>query len=147
MKKGTKIILGIIIACAVIFFGSAIVAGIYQGIKGNGSTIVKEEQQTITDIKEEKVMNGTGDKEIGKRGIATYDKDKTTEEEIVKFYNEHIKDSGYNYYTLIDKNNNSYGIEFISSGEFGEIGKIDDTRVISQKEKSFTIKDNKIVWD
>ena len=144
MKK--KILIGVIIVI-ILFVGSAAITGIYQGITGKGDTTVKEKNQTITDIKEEKVMNGTGDKEIGKRGIATYDKDKTTEEEIVKFYNEHIKNSGYNYYTLIDKNDKSYGMVFISSGGFGEIGIIDNTRVVSKKEKSFTIKDNKIVLD
>lgn len=144
MKK--KILIGVIVVI-ILFVGSAAITGIYQGVTGKGDTTIKEKSQTITDIKEEKVMNGTGDKEIGKRGIATYDKDKTTEEEIVKFYNEHIKNSGYNYYTLIDKSDNNYGMIFISCGEFGEIGIIDDTGVISQKEKSFIIKDNKIIWD
>ena len=66
----------------------------------------------ITNIKEEKIMNGTGDKEIGKCGVATFDKDKITEESFVKFYNEKIKDSGYNYYTLINKNDKSKGMVF-----------------------------------
>lgn len=39
MKKGTKIILGIIIVFAVLFFGSAIIAGIYQGVTGTGQTV------------------------------------------------------------------------------------------------------------
>ena len=91
----------------------------------------KESYDGISNIKEEKVMNGTGDTQIGKCGTAVFDKDKITEESLVKFYNEKIKDSGYNYYTLINKNDKSKGMVFSGCLPGFTYGIIDETYAIT----------------
>ena len=69
MKKGTKIILGIIIAFAVVFFGSAAIVGIYQGITGtNSKTDItptskdSEEVKMLTDKEKEELKNKVAEK-------------------------------------------------------------------------------------
>lgn len=118
------------------FFVLALIGNIVTGGNNNSSTTntaqTKQETKTeeyvgITDIKEEKVMNGTRDEEIGKCGTAIFDKDKITEESLVKFYNEKIKDSGYNYYTLINKNDKTKGMVFSGCLPFFTYGRIDKT--------------------
>ncbi|HBI6884501.1 hypothetical protein [Clostridium perfringens] len=107
---------------------------------GNPSVIGKVETKPV--------MNGTGDKEIGKYGEAEYNPEKLTDEDLLKFYNENIKDSGLNWFTLINKNNKTQGImfpgcnvvlEYGTVGEDGNISTVEESRIIDGN----TIKDMK----
>jgi len=93
----------------------------------------------IKEIKEEKVMNSSGD-EIGKRGTVTYNPDKTTDESLSNFYNDKIKDSGYNYYTLINEKDKTQGIVSVSCINVLTYAEINDTGSIVKANKNFEVK-------
>ncbi|EIF6295397.1 hypothetical protein LFJ66_000132 [Clostridium perfringens] len=80
----------------------------------------------ISKVETKQVMNGTGDKEIGKYGEAEYNPEKLTDKDLLKFYDENIKDSGLSWFILIDKNDKTKGIMFPGCNvvlEYGTIGK------------------------
>lgn len=78
---------------------------------------------------------------IGKRGQAYFDKNSITNESIVAFYNDVIKNSGYNYYTLIDSSNKNKGIVFSGCISPCDYGYIDETGRITNVSSTFDIAD------
>ena len=97
----------------------------------------------IGKVETKPVMNGIGTKEIGKYGEAEYNPEKMTDEDLIKFYNENIKDSGLNWFTLIDENDNTKGIVFPGCNYIFEYGTIEDGG-ITNIEKTKIIDGNKI---
>jgi hypothetical protein len=92
----------------------------------------------INEIKEEKVMNSSGE-EIGKRGEVTYDPDKITNESLSNFYNDKIKYSGYSYYTLVNEKDKTQGIISLACVSTLTYAQIDDNRYIVRAEKDFEV--------
>lgn len=90
------------------------------------------------------VMNGTGDKEIGKYGEAEYNPEKITDEDLLKFYDENIKDSDLNWFILIDENDKTKGIMFPGCNYIFEYGTIEEDGSITNIEKSRIIEGDKI---
>jgi hypothetical protein len=134
-----------IIGIIVLFFGSAAIVGIYNGATGSkaSSNQVSKENKYIginmNSIKEEKVKSGSGN-EIGKRGVVMYNSDKITEESLSNFYKDKIKDSGYNYYTLINEKDKKQGIVSTGCINILSYGEIDDTGSIVKASKEVTLK-------
>jgi len=93
----------------------------------------------IKEIKEEKIMNGSGD-EIGKRGTVTYNPNKITDESLSNFYKDKIKDSRYSYYTLINEKDKTQGIVSVVCINVLTYGEIDDTGSIVKAYKNFEVK-------
>lgn len=91
---------------------------------------------------EEDVNNGLGEK-IGTRLIVSSDEKNINDENIIKFYNETVKDNKYNYITvdigdgkgLVFNNDN-----FFIKGNIDEDGMINETKELGQ------IKNNKIIY-
>lgn len=97
----------------------------------------------IGKVETKPVMDGIVTKEIGKYGEAEYNPEKMTDEDLIKFYNENIKDSGLNWFTLIDENDNTKGIVFSGCNYIFEYGTIEDGG-INNIEKTKIIDGNKI---
>ncbi|TPE21301.1 hypothetical protein [Clostridium perfringens] len=95
-------------------------------------------------IEQKPVMNGMGDKEIGKYGEVEYNPEKMTDEDLLKFYDENIKDSGLNWFTLINENDNTKGIVFPGCNCIFEYGTLDEDGSITNIEKSRIIEGDKI---
>jgi hypothetical protein len=80
------------------------------------------------------VKNGTGTDVIGQRAYVVISKEKlqsVTTEEYVQFLNERVKDSGYNWYSIVC--DDGTGICYVGSMEYiGEYGKIDSEGCISE---------------
>ena len=109
--------------------------------------ISKEENYDgITDIKEENIMSGDGSTFIGKCGTAKFNKDKITEESLIKFYNEKIKDSGYNGYTLINESDETKGMVFSACLSSFVYGDIDKSYGITNGVADGTIENNKVEY-
>lgn len=106
--------------------------------------VIKEYYPGIYNIHEKVMMNGANTKAIGKIGLATYDKNEMTDESLIKFYNEKIKNSGYNAYTLIDKNNIKKGLVFPGCINIGSYGNIDDDGCIIKSETHIIVEADKI---
>lgn len=92
----------------------------------------------IKEIKEEKVMNSSGE-ETGKRGVVTYNPDKVTDESLSNFYKDKIKDSGYSYYTLINEKDKTQGIVSEASINVLTYSEIDDNGSIIKPNKNFEV--------
>lgn len=107
-------------------------------ITGCGSSKV------ISKVDNKPIYNGTGDTEIGKRGIAYYDPNKITDKDLLEFYDKNIKDSKLNYFTLIDKEDESKGIVFPGCEAILEYGNIDKDGFIVKHTKTRIIEDDKI---
>lgn len=90
------------------------------------------------------VMSGMGNNEIGKFGEAKYNPDKITDEDLVKFYNENVKDSGLNWVVLIDKNDYTKGIVFTGSSNILTYGTISKNGDLVNSDKTRIIENNKI---
>jgi len=93
----------------------------------------------IKEIKEEKVISGS-EKEIGKRGTVTYNPDKITDESLKNFYNDKIKNSGYNYYTLINEKDKTQGIVSVWCINVLTYAEINDDGYIVKANKNFEVK-------
>lgn len=109
----------------------------------NTSSENKQEYKSIREINTTKVYSGTN-KEIGIRAYAQYDPDTLNDEELIKFYNEKIKDSGYNYFTLVNIKDSTKGIVFSGCDNIGDSGSIDNTGSITNSEEILEIKDNEV---
>lgn len=107
------------------------------------TTTNNQEYKSIRDIHTAKVYSGTN-KEIGTRAYAQYDPDSLSDEELIKFYNEKIKDSGYSYFTLINIKDNTKGIVFSGCGNMGDKCSIDETGSSTNSEELLEIKENEI---
>lgn len=92
---------------------------------------------------EEDVNNGLGEK-IGTRLIVDSDQADINDENIIKFYNETVKDNKYNYIT-VDLNNGE-GLVFNTDNFFIK-GNIDENGMISKTKEIGQIKDNKIKYE
>ena len=92
-------------------------------------------------VKEESIINSLGE-EIGKRGEVTYNSDKITDESLQKFYNDKIRNSGYNYYTLINEKDRTQGIVSIACANVLTYAQIDDNGYIVKANKNFEVKQN-----
>lgn len=92
----------------------------------------------IKEIKEEKVMNSSGE-ETGKRGVVTYNPDKVTDESLSNFYKDKIKDSGYSYYTLINQKDKTQGIVSEACINVLTYSEIDDNGSIIKPNKNFEV--------
>jgi hypothetical protein len=93
----------------------------------------------IKEIKEISVLNNSGE-EIGKRGEVTYNPDKITDEALINFYNDKIKNTGYNYYTLINEKDKTQGIVSIACVNVLTYSEIDDNGYIVKANKNFEVK-------
>ncbi len=107
----------------------------------------EESFQGITSIREVKVMNGSKDKEIGKCGVAIFNKDIISEQSLIDFYNNKIKDSGYNYYTLVDSADKTKGMVFSGCLSSFTYGKIDDTYSVTNGISDGYIENNKVEYN
>lgn len=91
------------------------------------------------------VKSGAGDNVIGKRGYAEFDKNSITEQSLINYYNDYIKDKGYNYYTIVNKEDKNKGIVFPSCMSCGSYGDIDNTGGITKSYKEIEITDISIL--
>ncbi|WP_338627595.1 hypothetical protein QJR52_06830 [Clostridium baratii] len=98
----------------------------------------------ISKMNTKPVMNGTGDKEIGKYGEAKYNPDKITDEDLIKFYNEKVKNSGLNWVTLINKDNDVKEIVFPGSNNIIEYRTLNSNTNDYKVDASKIINNNKI---
>ena len=80
----------------------------------------------ISNVSVKDVLSGSGER-IGKRGYAVFNPDTITETSLFEFYNEKIKDSGYNYYTLVNLKDRTKGIVFAGCYAGATYGDIDNT--------------------
>lgn len=100
------------------------------------------EKTVLGKYHEESVNNGLGEK-IGTRLVVDSNNKNITDENIIKFYNEIVKDNDYNYIT-VDLGNGE-GLVFNNDNFFIK-GKIDENGMISNTEKLGQIEDNKIIY-
>ncbi|GIM32987.1 hypothetical protein [Paraclostridium bifermentans] len=89
---------------------------------------------------EEDVKNGLGEK-IGTRLVVDSNENNINDENIIKFYNETVKNNKYKYIT-VDLNNGE-GLVFNTDNFFIK-GNIDENGMISKTKELGQIKDNKI---
>lgn len=101
----------------------------------------------ITDATEKRVIKNTEDGEIGKCGVAIFDKDNITEEELAKFYNEKIKNKGYSFYTLIDKSDRTKGIVFSENSSEFTYGKLDKNYTVTKIYGHGEVENNKVKYE
>lgn len=100
------------------------------------------EKTVLGKYHEESVNNGLGE-EIGTRLVVNSNNKNITDENIIKFYNEMVKDNDYKYIT-VDLGNGE-GLVFNNDNFFIK-GKIDENGMISNTEKLGQIEDNKIIY-
>lgn len=98
----------------------------------------------ISKMKIKPVMNGAQTKEIGKYGVAKYNPDKMTDEDLIKFYNEKVKNSGLNWVALINKDNDTKEIVFPGSNNIIEYRTLNGNTNDYNVDKSKIINNNKI---
>lgn len=132
-----KIITGLIFA--LILFSFVGYSGFADRIKLEYNNRTKYEGINIKDIKEEKVINSSGE-EIGERASVTYNPDKMTNESLSNFYKDKIKGSGYRYYTLINEKDKTQGIVSVACINVLTFGEIDDAGAITKANKNFEVK-------
>ena len=63
----------------------------------------------------------------------------------VDYYNDYIKDKGYNYYTIVDKSNKNKGIVFPACMPYASYGNIDNTGGITNSDKEIEITDTSVI--
>lgn len=98
-----------------------------------------------TNIVEHKEID-SDNRVVGYYGTTNYDASKTTDEDIVKFFNNVIKKSNNNYFTLIDGKNS---IQFIGCSDLDlHKGSISDSKrdIIAKPEYYGQISGNTIKW-
>lgn len=149
MKKKTKIIIGVIVA----FF----VIGAITGGNSNSATTTNEAESSnilmTSDLKVENVMNGFGDAVIGKRAyieIKASDLEAITLEQFQEFANNIVKDSGYNYISIIATDSDTAiffpgsMIEIASYGKVNEDGMLDEVvgNILLQDDGSYIYEPN-----
>lgn len=108
----------------------------------------REEEQKyagITERTQKEVLSGSGDK-LGYRGEALFDRNKITEQSLVNFYNDYIKNSGYNYYTLIDSSDRTKGIVFTGCFSSAIYGTIDNTGGVTNGIGDITIENSRAIY-
>lgn len=101
----------------------------------------------ITNATEKRVIKNIEDGEVGKCGVAVFDKDNITDEELAKFYNEKIKNKGYSFYTLIDKSDKTKGIVFSGNSSEFTYGKLDKNYTVTKIYGHGKIEDNKVKYE
>lgn len=100
----------------------------------------------ISKMTKEPLMNGIKTKQIGEYGQATYNPDKLTDEDLLKFYNDNVKNSGLNFVLLVNKDDKSQGIAFPGCNNIITYGTIsDDGTGIDSSYKTRFIEGDKIV--
>jgi hypothetical protein len=114
-------------------------SGFTEKIKDEYTNSIKYAGIHIKEIKEEKVISSS-ESEIGKRGTVTYNPEQITEESLSNFYNDKIKDSGYNYYTLINEKDKTQGIVSVWCINVLTYAEINDTGTIVKANKNFEVK-------
>ncbi|MDK0850811.1 hypothetical protein P5F25_02660 [Clostridium perfringens] len=97
------------------------------------------------DMQVKNEMNGSGDKKIGEYGIEYYDGN-ITDDDLVKFFNEKVKDSKLNYVTLINEKNKSEGYVFSGTDGLFNFGEIDKDGMLQKSIKSGIITNDKIQY-
>lgn len=108
-------------------------------IRTSFSDNIKYSGINMQEIKEDKVLNNLGE-EIGKRGIVKYNPDKITEESLSNFYKDKIKNSGYDYYTLINEKDKTKGIVSVACINVLTYAEIDNNGYITRATKNFEVK-------
>lgn len=78
---------------------------------------------------EHDVMNGSGNAVIGTYVTVDANGTEITKENLLSFYNEYVKDSGYNWVTL--KLDNNTGIQFPGSLNFFYYGTLSDDHSVT----------------
>lgn len=91
---------------------------------------------------EKEVKNGAGES-IGTRLVVDSDGKEINDENIIKFYNETVKDNKYNYIT-VDLGNGE-GLVFNNDNSFIK-GSIDEDGMISKTKELGQIKDNEVKY-
>ncbi|ACD22970.1 hypothetical protein FDE76_01445 [Clostridium botulinum] len=132
MKKIISILIGMLMLL------SLVGCGFSEDFKQGYDSETKYVGININKIEELPVKNGNGE-EIGKRGTVIYNADKITDESLTNFYNDKIKDSGYNYYTLINEKDKKQGIVSPGCIKILSHGEIDDTGSLIKADKDITI--------
>lgn len=98
----------------------------------------------ISKMKTKDLMNVYKTKKIGEYGEATYDPDKLTDEDLIKFYNDDVKNSGLNFVKLVNKDNENKGMVFTSSSNILSYGTFSDDGSLISTEKTRVINGDKI---
>lgn len=132
-----KIITGLIFA--LILFSLVGYSGLTGRIKDEYNNRTKYVGINIKDIKEDKVINTSGE-EIGKRASVTYNPDKISDESLSNFYKDKIKGSGYKYYTLINEKDKTQGIVSVACINVLTFSQIDDAGDIVKVNRNFEVK-------
>lgn len=114
-------------------------SGFPEKIKNDYINSKKYDGINVKEIKEKSVVNSLGD-EIGSRAETTYNPDKVTDESLQNFYNDKIKNSGYNYYTLINEKDETQGIISIACVNVLTYAEIDNNGYIVKAHKNFEVK-------
>lgn len=96
-------------------------------------------------ISEKPVMNGSRTERIGTYATVHVSELAITEENLVDFYENVVKDSGYNWFTIILEDNK--GIQFAGSNMFFTYGDIDDEACITNGLGDGFIVDGKVDYE
>ena len=92
------------------------------------------------------VWNGSHNKKIGEYATVYYDPNELKDNVLIKFYNDNIENSKYNYFVLRSINNQNKGIFFAGCNQIFDYGTLDKEGGIDKKEKTGVIEDNKIKY-
>ena len=137
-KKSTAVIcygLGLIVFCAI--------AGVIYYNESQTVTIetvtveVDESYAGIYDVSAIDVINDEGNKVVGQRGQAYFNKEDMTADSLNAFYNDVVANSGYEYFTLINSDDTSKGIVFTCCGTPAYYGDINSNGAITNSSAQF----------
>lgn len=96
-----------------------------------------ESYDGISNISVQNVTGGTDNKVVGQRGQAYFDPQTMTADSLSAFYNNVVANSGYDYYTLINNNDNTKGIVFAGCGIPAYYGTLDSNGAIADSSIQF----------
>lgn len=99
----------------------------------------------ISKMKVKDQRSGLGTGKIGEYGIAYY-KGNLKDSDIIKFYNENVKDSKLKYVSLINKDNKDEGYVFPGADSWFTYGNVDKEGMLSKTIKIGKIKNDEIEY-
>lgn len=128
MKKGNKnkYLKGLGITFILFIVGIALTPGSEEETSSVNDTVVP----SFAEVVEAPVMNGSKTEQIGIYATVDANGVEINEENLIKFYEEKVKDSGYNWVTLILEDGK--GIQFAASSVAFTYGEIDEEACITK---------------
>ena len=169
-----KVFKKLVIIAIVLFFGSAIIVGVKDGLTKDTKSTTKETKQevkkeikteekeklqkkenknlmdykgiTSKEIKVNPVWNGSHNKKIGEYATVYYNPNELKDDVLIKFYKDNIENSNYNYFVLRDISNENKGMFFAGCNQIFDYGTLNKEGEINKKEKTGAIEGNKIKY-